>query len=305
MASTKLIATLGPACRSAQSLRALLATGVDVFRLNASHGTWAEHTSAIQGARQAAESMGREVAILLDLQGPKIRLGRFEGGGSVLDTGATFTITAENILGNAERASTDYADFAKDVKPGNSVLLADGRIQLQAIESDGTSVRCRVLVGGPISDRKGINLPGVEISAPSFTDKDRLDLAAGLEAGIDLVALSFVREAEDLKRLRGVLRQKGTAIPIIAKIEKPEAWDNLDAIVAESDGIMVARGDLGVELAPEKVPYIQKAIVQRAREKGRLVIVATQMLESMIEISPQHERKPAMSPMRFMMERMR
>jgi pyruvate kinase len=256
---------------------------VSVFRINASHGTWSEHVTNIQRVRQTAEEIGRDAAILLDLQGPKIRLGIFEGGGCTLETGSSFTITVEHVLGNKELASTDYRDFAKDVKPGDSVLLADGRIELRAVASDGTSVQCHVVSGGPIGDRKGINLPGVKVTAPSFTKKDLVDLDSGLEVGVDLVALSFVREAEDVRRLRSVLRDKDAAPPIISKIERPEAWENLDAILAESDGVMVARGDLGVEIAPEKVPYIQKAISERAREMGKVVVVATQMLESMIE----------------------
>jgi pyruvate kinase len=282
MANTKIVATLGPACSSTECLRSLLATGVSVFRLNASHGTWTEHSSNIQRVRQIADQMGREPAILLDLQGPKIRLGTFEGGGCMLETGSPFTITVKKVLGNRRFASTDYGDFAKDVKPGDSVLLADGSIELLAVESDGISVRCRVISGGPIADRKGINLPGVKVAAPSLTEKDLVDLTLGLEAGVDLVALSFVREGHDVRRLRDILRGKGATNPIISKIEKPEGWENLDAILAESDGVMVARGDLGVELAPERVPYIQKAIIERAREQGKVVVIATQMLESMI-----------------------
>jgi pyruvate kinase len=283
MLNTKIIATLGPASNSTECLRALLATGVRVFRINASHGKWTEHASGIRRIRETADVMGLEAAILLDLQGPKIRLGRFEAGGTILETGSSFTITVNDILGNRERASTDYGDFAKDVKPGDCVLLADGRLRLEAIESDGVSVRCRVASGGPISDRKGINLPGVKVTAPSLTKKDLDDLALGLEHGVDAVALSFVREAQDVKRLRSVLRDKAATVPIISKIEKPEGWLSLDTILAESDGVMVARGDLGVELPLEKVPQIQKAIIERARESGKVVITATQMLESMIE----------------------
>ena len=285
MLNTKIIATLGPASNSPECIRSLLGAEVNVFRLNASHGTWAEHFTSIQRVRQAADLMGVEAAILLDLQGPKIRLGRFERGGCMLEAGSSFSITVENVLGNEEHASTDYGDFAKDVKPQDYVLLADGRVRLQAVDSDGVSVRCRVIYGGPISDRQGINLPGVKITAPALTEKDLIDLASGLEGGIDFVALSFVREAEDVKRLRTVLRDKAATIPIITKIEKPEGWENLDAILTESDGIMVARGDLGVEIAPEKVPYVQKDIIERAREKGKVVITATQMLESMIDNS--------------------
>jgi pyruvate kinase len=289
MPQTKIIATLGPACNSFECLRSLLVAGVRVFRLNASHGDWAEHAPRIQRVRETADSMGLEVAILLDLQGPKIRLGKFEGGACLLETGSLFTITVQNILGNARCASTDYANFAKDVKRGDTILLADGRVRLQAVESDGVSVRCRVLSGGSIGDRKGINLPGVKVTVPSLTEKDLTDLVLGLEAGVDFIALSFVREADDVKRLRDVLRDNGATTPIISKIEKPEGWENLEAILSESDGVMVARGDLGVEVAVEKVPYIQKTIIERARNLGKIVITATQMLESMIE-SPSPSR---------------
>jgi pyruvate kinase len=175
----------------------------------------------------------------------------------------------KKVLGNRHFASTDYGDFAKDVKPGDSVLLADGSIELQAVESDGISVRCRVVSGGPIGDRKGINLPGVKVAAPSLTEKDLVDLTLGLEAGVDLVALSFVREGHDVRRLRDILRGKGATNRIISKIEKPEGWENLDAILAESDGVMMARGDLGVELAPERVPYIQRQSSNALESKAK------------------------------------
>lgn len=283
MRNTKIVVTLGPATDSSECLRSLLEIGVDVFRLNASHGTQADHALRIHRVRAMAAAMNVHAAVLLDLQGPKIRLGTFDGGACVLKTGALFTITVAETLGNAERASTTYSSFARDVKKGDSVLLADGSVLLQVLDTDGVSVRCRVIFGGPISDHKGINLPGVAISSPSITKKDIGDLFFGVEHDVDFVALSFVRKTEDVKRLRKLLEEKGATIPIISKIEKPEGWENLDGILGESDGVMVARGDLGAEMALEQMPHIQKAIIEKARESGKVVITATQMLESMIE----------------------
>jgi pyruvate kinase len=221
----------------------------------------------------------------MDLQGPKIRLGTFENGGCTLLTGSKFCITTEQVTGTCDRASTSYKEFAKDVKPGDQVLLADGSVELRVVERTATDAICEVICGGPIADRKGINLPGVEVSTSSLTKKDIADLRFGLEAGIDFVALSFVRKRDDVLKLRLYLEEADSHVPIIAKIEKPEAWRNLDQILEESDGVMVARGDLGVEMALEKVPFIQKSIIERARQHGKFVITATQMLESMIEHS--------------------
>lgn len=281
--NTKIVATLGPTSDSPEVIRKLIAAGVDVFRLNASHGTQAEHGVRLQTVRALAKEANVRVGILLDLQGPKIRLGKFEGGSAMLATGSRFTITTEECLGNAERASTVYSGFAADVQAGDRVLLADGSIELRAVKVDGKSVECEVVSGGPISDRKGINLPGVAVSSPALTKKDKSDLIFGLEAGIDMVALSFVRRRDDMLRLRHFLEEHESTIPMIAKIEKPEGWTNLDEILEETDGVMVARGDLGVEMALEKVPFIQKSIIERARARGRFIITATQMLESMIE----------------------
>ena len=281
MPNTKIVATLGPSTDAPGILDQLLSIGVDVFRLNASHGTQEEHAARIAAVRGAARPAGLHTAILLDLQGPKIRLGRFENGGCVLVKGAAFTITTERVTGSNERASTGYQEFARDVRPGDRILLADGSIELRAIETDGVAVRTEVVNGGPISDHKGINLPGVKVSIPSLTEKDLADLSFGMAAGIDLVALSFVRNAADVRDLRE--RLGGRPVPIVAKIEKPEAWANIEPILDVSDGVMVARGDLGIETALEKVPRIQKSIIRRARRKGRFVITATQMLESMIE----------------------
>ena len=282
MPNTKIVATLGPASESPEALRRLLEAGVDVFRLNASHGTQEKRSQLIAAVRQCARELGQHIGILLDLRGPKIRLEKFANGGCYLETGCAFTITVQPMLGTSERASTSYARFAKDVSTGDHVLLADGAVQMRAIKSDGVSVRCEVISGGPISDNQGINLPGVQISSPSLTEKDLDDLRSGLAAGIDMVALSFVRTAEDVRQLRHHLEACAPQTPIVAKIEKPQAWENIDAILDVADGVMVARGDLGVELALEKVPFIQKAIIRRARRRSKFVITATQMLESMI-----------------------
>ena len=284
MPNTKIVATLGPASDSPPAIRQLLLAGVDVFRLNASHSTQAEHAARIAAIRQVAAELGRPASILLDLQGPKIRLGRFAGGGCTLETGGIFTIATEPLLGDCRRASTTYLNFAADVKPGDRVLLADGAIELRVVAVSGPSVRTEVISGGPISDHKGINLPGVAVSLPSLTEKDLDDLCFGVAQGIDMVALSFVRTAADVHGLREALRGiESGPLPIVAKIEKPQAWENIDAILQEADGVMVARGDLGVEVALETVPRIQKSTILRARHHGKFVITATQMLESMIE----------------------
>lgn len=283
MPSTKIVATLGPATDSPEMIRKLLDAGVDIFRLNASHGQKEDHIRRIQIVREMAKEKGVHAGLLLDLQGPKIRLGEFENGGCTLVAGNTFTLTTEQVIGNDKLASTSYSEFARDVKPGNSVLIADGSVKLRVLSSDGVAARCEVVVGGPISNRKGINLPGVAVSTPSLTRKDKADLQWGIDEKVDFIALSFVRQPSDVLRLKLYLDERESKIQVIAKIEKPEAVENLNAILAESDGVMVARGDLGVEVAIEKVPAIQKTIIQRARNMGKFVITATQMLESMIE----------------------
>ena len=281
MPNTKIVATLGPATDAPGVLQQFIAGGVDVFRLNASHGAQDEHAARIDAVRAAARKAGVHAGILLDLQGPKIRLGRFENGGCALQAGSRFTLTTETVLGSCERASTGYSKFARDVKPGDRILLADGAVELRAVETNGVSVQTEVIQGGPIGDHKGINLPGVKVSIPSLTEKDLADLHFGLSAGVDLVALSFVRTAADVQQLRD--RLGGRPVTIVAKIEKPEGWENIESILDVTAGVMEARGDLGVETALEKVPRIQKSIIRRARRKGRFVITATQMLESMIE----------------------
>jgi pyruvate kinase len=283
MRTTKIVATLGPSTDTRDSIRELLEAGVDVFRLNASHGLQEDHARRMQMVRELAAEIGVHAGVLLDLQGPKIRLGTFENGGCVLETGSQFRITTEQIVGTCDRASTTYKDFVKDVHPGDRVLLADGSLELRVVDKHGQDAICQVVSGGRISDRKGINLPGVQVSAASLSKKDLADLRFGMEAGIDFVALSFVRKRDDVLRLRMHLEDADSHVQVVAKIEKPEGWANLDAILEESDGVMVARGDLGVEMALEKVPFIQKSIIERARKHGKFVITATQMLESMIE----------------------
>lgn len=283
MRTTKIVATIGPTSDSPDLVRQLLLAGVDVFRFNASHGTQEDHLRRLQTVRRVAEDLKMHVGILLDLQGPKIRLGTFENGGCTLVSGREFRITTEQIVGTCARASTTYKDFANDVKCGDRVLLADGSVELEVVDTTATDAVCTIVSGGPISDRKGINLPGVNVTSSSMTKKDIADLRFGLENGIDFVALSFVRKRDDVLKLRLYLEEADAHVQIIAKIEKPEAWNNLDEIMEESDGVMVARGDLGVELALEKVPFIQKQIIIRARLQGKFVITATQMLETMID----------------------
>lgn len=285
MPNTKIVATLGPASESPETVRRLLEAGVDVFRLNASHGTQEFRAQKIKLVRELAAEMGTHTGILLDLQGPKIRLGVFEKGKCILKAGDPFTITTQEVLGTEQIASTTYTDFASDVKSGDRILLNDGAVELRALTNDGVSVKCEVISGGPIGDRKGINLPGVNVSAPSLTKKDLADLHFGIDQGVDFIALSFVRTANDVLRLKFVLEEREVKIPIVAKIEKPQAVQNLDAILKESNGVMVARGDLGIEVALEKVPFIQKNIIRKARMLNKFVITATQMLESMMENS--------------------
>jgi pyruvate kinase len=281
MANAKIVATLGPATEAPETVRALIRAGAQIIRLNASHGLWQQHAARIRTIRDAEAATGIPVGILLDLQGPKIRLGRFAGGKCVLRSGANFTITTAEVLGDETCASTTYAGFADDVKPGDRVLLNDGCVTLRAVSNDGTAVQFDVVSGGPIGDQKGINLPGVRVSAPSMSQKDLEDLRGGLSAGVDYVALSFVRTADDVLALRE--RMGALRVPIIAKIEKPEAVHDIDAILGVANGIMVARGDLGVEMSLEMVPPIQKRLIRQARRHNRFVITATQMLESMIE----------------------
>lgn len=279
---TKIVATVGPACDSEEQLNALHEAGVDVFRLNFSHGDHANKALVIERIRHFSRRHKRAVAILGDLQGPKIRAGLMKNGALELTAGSEVCITTRNVRGEDKLIPTVFQELPGDVKPGNRILLDDGLMELEVLSTAGTEVRCRVLSGGMLKDRKGINLPGVAVSAPALTEKDQGDLAFCIDQQLDYVALSFVRRAEDVTELRKLLDQSQAELQIIAKIEKPEAVDNFDAILAAADGIMVARGDLGVEISPEKVPLIQKRIIRKCNEAGKPVITATQMLESMV-----------------------
>lgn len=280
MRRTKIIATLGPAC-TPEVLKELLAVPVAVFRINASHGNHTSHEMQITTLRRLSDELHCCPGILFDLQGPKIRLGRFEGGSATLIAGSTFTITTDPIIGDALRASTDYSSLAADVNAGDRLVLADGAVELHALNIASTSVVCMVVSGGVVRDHQGINLPNVKLSTPSLTEKDLCDVEFAVKQQVDFVALSFVRSASDVVHLRQVLARKACRLPIVAKIERPEACENLDAIIQAADGVMVARGDLGVEMPLARVPALQKKILDRSRRQGKFAVVATQMLESM------------------------
>lgn len=283
MRKTKIVCTLGPASSSEEMIQRLLKTGMNVARVNMSHGDHEGHALVIRRLRKASAEMGRPLAILLDLQGPKIRTGKIGGGKVEIKTGNTIVLTTRRIEGTAECIHTSYQDLPKDVSPGDPILIDDGKLRLKVKSVTRNDVTCEIINGGWLSNHKGINLPGVQLSTPSVTPKDIRDLHFGLEQNVDYVALSFVRRPEDVIRVKRIIASKGKATPVIAKIEKPEALEHLRAIMRVTDGIMVARGDLGVELEPEKVPLIQKDIIHLANQSKVLVITATQMLESMTE----------------------
>ena len=278
----KIVCTLGPASSSPDQVSALVAAGLDVARLNMSHGSHDTHLAAYHAVRAACDASGRSVGVLVDLQGPKIRLGRFASGPVTLVAGQEFTITGEDVPGDASEASTSYPELAGDVRPGTQVLVDDGRIVLEVTGVQGPRVRTRVVVGGRVSDHKGINLPGVRVSAPALTSKDAEDLRWALRLRADMIALSFVQGPEDAEPARKIMDELGAYLPLIAKIEKPQAVAALPEVVAAFDGIMVARGDLGVEFPLEQVPLVQKRAIGLARAAAKPVIVATQMLESMV-----------------------
>jgi len=282
MRRAKIVATLGPATSSYESIRAIIDAGVDVARLNLSHGTYDVHEGVFNTVRKAAEDSGRAVGILVDLQGPKIRLGKFADGPHDLAEGDIFKITTEEILGTKEIVGTTFKGLPDDVKPGDFLLIDDGKVRVEVVETDGTVVTTKVIVAGPVSNNKGINLPGVAVNVPALSDKDEADLRWGLRIGADMIALSFVRNASDITRVHEIMDEEGKRIPVIAKIEKPQAVDNLEGIIDAFDALMVARGDLGVELPLEAVPIVQKRAIELARRMAKPVIVATQMLESMI-----------------------
>lgn len=284
--NTKIVCTIGPASEGVARLTELIKSGMDVARLNFSHGSHSEHLKVLNNIREAGKKTGEAITVLQDLSGPKIRTGVVKNHHADLKEGQEFVFTVKELVGDSKQVSTTYKALPKDVQKGDTILVDDGKIKMTVIGKNKTEVRCEVLNGGTLKDKKGMNLPGVRFSVSSLTEKDKVDLKFGLNNDVDYVALSFVRKAEDIRELRSLIikeGKRGIKIPIVAKIEKPEAIDNIDSIIAESDVIMVARGDLGVELPPEEVPLVQKMIVRKCNESGKPVIIATQMLESMIE----------------------
>ncbi len=292
MRRAKIVCTIGPATESPEQIRALVDAGMDVARINASHGDHSGHERVYENVRSAARDAGRAVAVLVDLQGPKIRLGRFADGPHQLAVGDTFTITTEDVEGTKEICSTTFKGLPGDCSPGDLLLIDDGKVAVRVVEVDGPRVRTEVEVPGPVSNNKGINLPGVAVSVPALSEKDRTDLRWALQLGADVIALSFVRSGRDVEDVHEIMAEEGRFVPVIAKVEKPQAVANLTEIVDAFDGIMVARGDLGVELPLEQVPLVQKRAIDIARRFAKPVIVATQVLESMIT-SPRPTRAEA------------
>jgi pyruvate kinase len=285
MRRAKIVATLGPATDDLATVRKLIKAGLNVARLNMSHGDHADHKKRLDLVRAAAKLEGKEIAALADLQGPKIRVGTFGNGPISLVNGQNFTITIDDVIGDKEKVSTTYKGLTGDVKKGDPILIDDGKIRLEVIEVKGNDVVTKIIEGGTISNSKGINLPGVAVNVPAMSDKDEADLIWALDNDCDLIALSFVRSAKDIENVHKIMDKKGKRLPIVAKIEKPQAVENLGEILQAFDAIMIARGDLGVELPYEVVPMVQKRAIQMARQVGKPVIVATQMLESMINSS--------------------
>ena len=285
MRRAKIVCTMGPAVESPEKVKALINAGMNMARLNLSHGDYEEHQARLDLVRKIAQEHGQAIAILVDLQGPKIRLTRFANGPHELAKDDIFTITTDEVEGTKERVGTTYKGLPQDCKPGDLILIDDGKVTVQVVKVSQTDVTTRVIDPGTVSNNKGINLPGVAISVPALSEKDRADLRWALRAGADFIALSFVRSADDIKDVHQIMDEEGARIPVIAKIEKPQAVGNIESIVAAFDGIMVARGDLGVELPIEDVPLVQKRCVELAREAAKPVIVATQMLDSMISNS--------------------
>ncbi len=293
MRRTKIVCTLGPATASLEQIRELVRAGMDVARLNFSHGTHESHAELVEWVRQASREQNRQVGILQDLAGPKIRTGKLRKAEPVeLRAGQKFFLTSRPVVGSSRRVSVSYEGLARDVKRGDTVLLDDGLIELRVTGGQGDAVETRVVHGGTLRERKGVNLPNVALRVDALTVKDEADLQAGIAMGVDYIALSFVRKAGDVRKLKALLSKAKVHIPVLAKLEKPEAVRNLAAILAVSDGVMVARGDLGVELPPEKVPLVQKKIIQKAAEVRLPVITATQMLESMT-VNPRPTRAEA------------
>lgn len=285
MRRAKIVCTLGPAADSYDQIKALVTAGMDIARLNLTHGSQLEHEERYRRVRKASDEAGRSVGVLVDLQGPKIRLGTFADGPVLLERGDEFTITVEDVRGDREMCGTTYPGLADDVGPGERILVDDGRVALEVTRIDGPRIRCTVLEGGLVSDHKGLNLPGVRVSVPALSDKDVADLRWALRTGADLVALSFVRSGRDADEVHRIMAEEGRRVPVIAKLEKPQAVENLEAVIDAFDGIMIARGDLGVELPLEQVPLVQKRAIKLAKRNAKPVIVATQMLDSMIHAS--------------------
>lgn len=279
---TKIVATVGPVSSSPEMIQKLMQAGVDIFRLNFSHGENSQKLELIQTIRAVSDKLGRSAGILGDLQGPKIRTGKMAGEGMLLTKGQEVVITTDNILGSDGVIPTIYKSLPHDVQPGSRILLDDGLLELKVTGLDGERVKCQVIAGGLLKNNKGINLPGVNVSAPCLTEKDLIDLDFALEAGVDFIALSFVRTADDIEEIKRIIAAKGKDTPVVAKIEKPEALRNFKQILEATDAVMVARGDLGVEIEPERVPIYQKKIIQACNKAGKPVITATQMLDSMI-----------------------
>ena len=285
MRRAKIICTLGPAVHSPEAIEQLIVLGMDAARLNFSHGSYEDHAQTILWLRVASERLRKPLAIIADLQGPKIRTGETQDGKPVeLRVGQKLALVTAPTVGTAECVSVTYPYLPEDVKPGDRILLDDGLLELRVLTTDNLGrVETEVVIGGPLGEHKGINLPGVALRTPALTDKDQADLEFALNQGVDYVALSFVRRAEDIVLARQIMQRVGRMTPLIAKVEKPEALTNIDAIVTLSDAVMVARGDLGVELSPERVPVVQREIIRRCNRRGLPVIIATQMLNSMIE----------------------
>ncbi|MFC3797296.1 pyruvate kinase [Corynebacterium tuscaniense] len=283
---TKIVCTLGPAVASKDAILGLVRDGMDVARLNFSHGDYPDHEQNYKWVREATDETGKAVGILADLQGPKIRLGRFEGDGTTYwGTGEEIRITVDDVVGTHDRVSTTYKQLAEDAQPGDRLLVDDGKVALVCTAVEGNDVVCKVVEGGPVSNNKGVSLPGMNISVPALSEKDEADLRFALKLGVDFIALSFVRSPSDVDLVHEIMDEVGRRVPVIAKLEKPEAVDALESIILAFDAVMVARGDLGVEIALEQVPLVQKRVIQIARENAKPVIVATQMLDSMIENS--------------------
>ena len=285
MRRAKIVATLGPATSSYEQISAIVEAGVDVARMNLSHGSYDVHEEIYRTVRKVAADTGKAIGIFVDLQGPKIRLGRFENGPVMLEKGATFKITIDDILGNVDICGTTFKGLPGDVKPGDLLLIDDGKVTLKATEVTDTTVTTVVEIAGQVSNNKGINLPGVAVNVPALSAKDEEDLRWAIRLGVDMIALSFVRNASDIVRVHEIMNEEGKFLPTIAKVEKPQAVDALEEIIDAFDGIMVARGDLGVELPFEQVPLVQKRAIELSRRWAKPVIVATQMLESMISAS--------------------